>query len=747
MASQQRVFISYHRSDEVIARQVREQLASHGVASWMDQYDIPVGAYWPDKIDKGLASCGTVIGILSPASVESRNVKNEWDWTIQNGKLLLLVQVSPCVIPHRYVSINYIDGTSGDEQQVIASLFTALGVSPQIAPVTAPDGAGPPVRSNQRRAGPRLLKPLIVGRDTELKLLQQTLDDLRVARGSLVLVSGEAGIGKTTLTTWLLAEAEERGLLPLSGGCYDLTTTPPYGPWAEILAGFPEDDDLHQVPAQLRAGGGLAGIDSQAALFDLTIRFLTSVAEVRPLVLLLEDLHWADPASLDFLRFASRSIQHTSILLLATYRDDEITRDHPLSALLPALVREAPVHRLHLGRLERPAVLDLVRERYELPAGDEARLIAYLLDLAEGNPFFTRELLHSLEEQRLLVLSVGAWALADLADSSVPSLIHQIIEGRLARLDLATRSLLERAAVVGFDTPLDILQTLDGTDDRELDDALHRAIEHHIVTINHGSRSIHFSHALVRQAIYQAIPPLRRQALHRAVGGLLAERPRADRSIVANHFFEARDERALDWLVRSARAAQRLFAPETVIAECSRAITLSDALGRDISPSAFRLRSWARDSTGDFDGALHDLTEALKQARNADDQPEEWQSLLDLAELWAARDYQRTGEYCRQAVEIARTMGDQAALGHSLNRLGNWHANADLPSAALRYHDEAQQIFEAIGDQHGLASTLDLLGTTYAVIGDVTQEMRNYELAISLLRQLDDRRTLSSALA
>ncbi len=587
----------------------------------------------------------------------------------------------------------------------------------------------------------------LYGRDDELRLLRRHLQAARAGQGSLALIVGEAGIGKSALSAAICQDAAIAGSLVLAGGCYDLTTTPPYGPWAEIIARFPDDGELPTVPAQLRAGGGLAGIDSQAALFDATLRFLTAVAAIRPLTVLLEDIHWADAASLDFVRYVSRSLSRAPILLLATYRDDEITRKHPLSAILPALVREGPVHRLHLGRLERNGLVGLVRERYLLQPEDDERLLAYLHRLAEGNPFFTRELLHSLEEQRVLRPTAGGWGLGDLDHSSVPTLVQQVIDGRLARLDTDTRTLLDRAAVIGFDAPLDLLQELYPEALPELDDALQQAIQHHLLIVGPNLRSAHFSHALVRQAIYAEIPPLRRQSLHRQVGELMAARPRADPATVANHFYEAGDARALEWLLRAARLAQRLFAPDTVIAECGRAIALANDLGSDVSACVYRLRGWAWDSTGDFERALQDYDRTLALARAAADRHEELQSLLVLGALWASRNYQRSGDHCRQAVDLARSMDDPAALGHSLNRLGNWHLNAEQPDDALRCHHEALEIFESIDDQRGEASTLDLVAMTYAVIGDATQSLRSYERAIPLLRQLDDRQTLSSALA
>jgi pimeloyl-ACP methyl ester carboxylesterase len=136
-ASAPQVFISYQRTDGDFARQVRAHLAAARVSTWMDQYDIPVGAYWPDEIDTGLTSSGIVVGILSPDAVASRNVKNEWDWAIQNDKRLVLVQVEPTVIPHRYVSINFIDATGTHRDNALAGLLSALGIqsASEVAPI------------------------------------------------------------------------------------------------------------------------------------------------------------------------------------------------------------------------------------------------------------------------------------------------------------------------------------------------------------------------------------------------------------------------------------------------------------------------------------------------------------------------------------------------------------------------------------------------------------------------------------
>lgn len=123
------IFISYHRSDAEVARRIRNDLMRRGASTWMDEFDIPPGAYWPDEIDKALESCDTVIGLLSPEAIGSRNVKNEWDWALQNERRLLLVLVHPCVVPHRYISINWIDATESGIDAVVDQLASTVGFS------------------------------------------------------------------------------------------------------------------------------------------------------------------------------------------------------------------------------------------------------------------------------------------------------------------------------------------------------------------------------------------------------------------------------------------------------------------------------------------------------------------------------------------------------------------------------------------------------------------------------------------
>src|SRR5262249_4048003 len=146
-------------------------------------------------------------------------------------------------------------------------------------------------------------------------------------------------------------EATERGAFVLVGRCYDLTETPPYGPWIDLFAHYHPTETMPSHPAAFAQRGTVGHATSQAALFQQVQGFLADLAASQPLVLLLEDLHWADPVSLDLLRVVARSLAGVPLLLLATDRTDELTRSHPLYALLPTLVRETSAARIDLPRL------------------------------------------------------------------------------------------------------------------------------------------------------------------------------------------------------------------------------------------------------------------------------------------------------------------------------------------------------------------------------------------------------------
>jgi DNA-binding CsgD family transcriptional regulator len=427
--------------------------------------------------------------------------------------------------------------------------------------------------ADETRQPPGAHDATLVGREREQAVLRDALDAALAGHGSLVLIGGEAGVGKTALAEATLAAAGHRGALVLVGRCYDLAETPPHGPWAEILGRAPRGDALPAPPAL--AGEGAT---SQAALFASVQVYLAALAAHQPLVLLLDDLHWADPASLDLLRVIGRSLAGLPLLMLVTYRADELTSRHPLYTLLPLYEREARARRLDLRRFDAAGVRDLVMTRYALPDEAEAQLATWLHRRAEGNAFFTIQLLRALEEERILDATPAGWALGDLDAVGLPAPLRQVLDGRLARLDTTTRRLLAVAAVIGQDVPLNLWAATAEIGEEQLLAAIETAVEAHLVAETAGGQAVHFAHALIREALYAGLLAARRR-VHRRVAELLASERTPDADAVAFHFRQAGDDRAIDWLVTAGRRAAHAYAFVTAVRRYETALALLDAGG------------------------------------------------------------------------------------------------------------------------------------------------------------------------
>ena len=404
----------------------------------------------------------------------------------------------------------------------------------------------------------------LFGREGEQARLRQMLVDAVGGRGGLVLIGGEAGIGKTALATSIVHEAREWGIPVWVGNCYEFVATPPYGPWME--SGIFDGRSGDVPPPPLPGGDEKPGAaSSQTALFERMQRFLTAVSRQHPMVLILEDLHWSDPASLELLRFVSRNLEGLRALLVVTYRDDEVTRQFPFYGLLPTLVRESGARRIELRRLGEEAVREMVAASYGLPEADEGRLVTYLTDLTAGNAFFTIELLRTLEEEHVLHREGEGWVLEDPGGIRVPSLLRQIIEGRLERLGEGTRGLLTVAAVIGQEVPFGLWRSVGEASDERLAEAMRRALEARLIEETPGGEKLRFVHALVRETLYRELALPFRQRWHRRIGEVLEQTARPEPEEVANHFRQAGDPRAERWLVRAGLRAEESYAWMTAV--------------------------------------------------------------------------------------------------------------------------------------------------------------------------------------
>lgn len=416
--------------------------------------------------------------------------------------------------------------------------------------------------------------PILVGRDRERAILADRFAATVRGQGRLVLLSGEAGIGKTALADVLSHEAEAQSARVLIGRCYDRTETPPYGLWADLFARYQPADDDPAPPSVFARPGALDAVTSRAMLFNQVLDFARAVAARRPLVLILDDIHWSDPASLDLLRTLARAGTMLPLLIVAAYRADEVGHDHPLFSLLPLLVRETDATRLSLRPLDGAAVHAYVMERYALPGEEIATLADYLAGRSEGNPLFMTELLHALEEEGVLRQAAGGWELEVLPRGGVPLLLRQVIEARVERLGDEGRSLLAVAAVIGQAVPLALWQQVSGAEEETLLGLVERAVAARVVVETADGAGVTFVHALIREALYEGIPATRRRVWHRKIGETTIATALPDPDTVAYHLSQAGDGRAVDWLIRAGDRASRAFAYQIATTRFTDALAL-----------------------------------------------------------------------------------------------------------------------------------------------------------------------------
>src|SRR6266487_2566277 len=442
-----------------------------------------------------------------------------------------------------------------------------------------PAGAASPWRSSEQGLVGRrsAVATPFVGREAELAALSADLDAAAVGRGGVVLLAGEPGIGKTRLAEELAAQATARGALVLWGRCWEGEGAPAFWPWVQVVRAYVQAGD----PAALRhdLGAGAADIaqvvpavrdllpdlpaplpaEPEAArfrLFDSLAGFLRAAAERRPLLLILDDLHWADAPSLALLRFAGRELEDAGLLVVGIYRHGELGAQHPLLATLADLTRGQRRRRLLLGGLDQREVASFVA----LVAGVQPSpgLAAAVHEQTDGNPFFVTEVVRLLASQGRLGPGQPGAPLA----AGLPEGVKAVIAERLGRLSEGCRRVLEVAAVIGRDFGLRVLQPVCGLDGERLLGLLEEAEAARVVgAVSGGLGRWRFAHALVREVVYEDLPAARRVGLHGRVGealeALCAADPGPRLAELAHHFVAAAPGGQVARAVRAATLAGR----------------------------------------------------------------------------------------------------------------------------------------------------------------------------------------------
>lgn len=532
----------------------------------------------------------------------------------------------------------------------------------------------------------RLATDIFVGREREMDELRANLEEVLMGRGRMVTMLGEPGIGKTRLATELATFAKLRGARVLVGRCHEDKGAPPYWPWVQIIRSFLKDysadllrtamgigaGDIAQVIPEVRdywldlpTPPSLAPEQARFRFFDSVTTFLKNVAQTQPLVLLFDDLQWADSSSLLLLQFVAQEIGAARVLLLVTCREVEAERQPPLTQTLSVLARTPGGPMLHLHELSEKDVTRFI----ELTSGQTPtpEVAAAVFRETEGHPFFMMEVVRLLTtEARLSTMS------------RLPQGVRSVIAQRLEHLSKECRWILTIAAVIGREFSLSVLarvntlftlrQIQDERQGTSMDDAAVQAESCHfsrdglveerallvlldealaarlITLVPHRIGYYSFSHALIRDTLYEELTTHQRFNAHRAIGEAFEALAEAHQESflteLAHHFFQAAPggavEKAMTYAQRAAERATATLAYEEAAVHYEHALQLLPMKGIDerVRSEFLLALGEAQRRTGNIPQAKETFLRAVHIARAQREWTQLARAALGFAGLW-----------------------------------------------------------------------------------------------------------------
>jgi class 3 adenylate cyclase/tetratricopeptide (TPR) repeat protein len=622
-------------------------------------------------------------------------------------------------------------------------------------PVSAFEVVGVRDRTDRRRNDRGAPAPL-VGRGDELARATALARRALGGRGGLLLVLGEPGIGKSRLVDEVRRELERDGSARwLEGRCVSFGQSTPFLPLREPILDALDvpPDELHaRLPdlagedaTYLEAILGVAGEVGAPRVSPETLQFrtlealrslLARLAEARPVVVAVEDVHWADPSTLHVVERLVAAMAGSPVLFVLTARDREgpTERLARLAASLPEDAREVIELRELAPGVDDDLLAALLGGR-TLPADLRRRVV----ETSGGNPFFLGELARSLIDSG--IAEREASAVAGVA-VELPTTVEKVILARLDALEPAPREILTAASVLGGDAPAPLLARLVETDPRPAVDELCR-----MELLDRGDRpdELVFRHALIREVAYGTLLKRRRRELHARAAAAIAElwpdRLEEQLGVLAYHHRGAGEiDSARECHARAAERAERLHAVEEALDHLTSAIALADELGRgdaERDVAELRLaRARVRARTGDVTGATDDLERVLA----AGGPPEVAMRAHDELGfvLAGAADYRAAVPHLTAALDAAVALEDGVAQVSALSRLAIVQTNRLDLDAGLEYGARALAIAEALGDEHAIAVAMDGLKQVALQTGDFETLERLADRLAEIHRRNDD---------
>ncbi|MFQ6013317.1 MAG: serine/threonine-protein kinase PknK [Thermoplasmata archaeon] len=630
-----------------------------------------------------------------------------------------------------------------DVSRALEQIAESLGRGPSDTSAAQEKAAGPRAPTPE----PRKALPLI-GREAEVGALHAFVDGAARGEGGVVFLTGEAGIGKTRLGEETAAYAALRGTRVLRGRSYPGQGAVPYAPWIEMLREFVREAprqllykvsgayaaDLGKLVPELLEKVGPAPTPTlghpdqeRLRLFEAVKELCLLLSQETPLLLFLDDLNWADPASLELLHYVARRASGSFLLLLGAYRDVEVMEGSALSQLLFDLNRERLLETVTLPRLQPLHVADMITASL----GEEEISEAFrdlVFAKTGGNPFFVEEVLRSLVEEGVIFKTGDRWDRRPIAEIRIPSSVRAVVRQRLDRLDERCNRVLALAAVQGREFDYEVLKRVSLVEEDNLLTSLEDALRARLIKERALAprRSVFaFADAQVRDVLYDGLSLIRRRQYHAKTARALEEFPQGEEgervALLAYHYVLAGDAaKALDYSLQAGEAAARVYAYEEASQHLTTALELLEEAEHEPGLTA-RVLDQLGDATsyqGEPDTAIGHWRRAASIYRDLEERVRQGEALRKVAyaffmEKHDQREASRWYEKARLILEAEPRGIELARLYNDVARLG-WRRGEDPLGAAVMAQSalELAQTLDAPDEVSHAYQTLALLMPT-----------------------------------